>query len=180
MKCVKHPTEDAIGTCAKCGAGICNECFHHSEYALDGKPYCRSCNQAVMKELHASSLKEFISRTIKAAINAIFIGIGIWAYCSSGDMASVFFWLGLGGFPTAWGWMKPTLTDHVRTGVEQASGDWSGGIMYFIIRVVLSFVFGSVISPILMIFSAFKAVKAWFVMKHLKGELENFSEDIRC
>lgn len=180
MKCISHPAEEAIGTCAKCGAGICNGCFHKSEYNIDGKPLCRNCNLDTMRDLLARSRKEMIGGGIRTLVNAVFIAIGLATYFSSvknaDSVATLMFWCGLGGFPTAWRAMRRDMTDHVRMGVEQASGDWSGSFIWLIIRVVLSFVFGCIVSPILMLWSIYKTWKSWITMKYLQKEIANFAE----
>ena len=177
MKCAKHATEEAVGTCAKCGAGLCNDCFHRSEYQFDGKPCCRSCNLATMRELLSQATKELIGSSFRAAINAVLIVVGIFAYLKSHDTANLIFWCGLGGFPSAWRAMRMTLVDKIRIGVEQAGGDWSGGIIFFVVRLVLAFIFGCIVSPVLMCWSGFRAWKAWLDVKKMRGEIESFRED---
>ena len=39
MKCGNHPERDAVGTCARCGTGVCTYC----QTAVEGKVYCPSC-----------------------------------------------------------------------------------------------------------------------------------------
>lgn len=39
MKCSYHQDRDAIGTCSRCGRGICDEC----NVPVDGKNTCKSC-----------------------------------------------------------------------------------------------------------------------------------------
>lgn len=174
MKCIKHPLEEAVGTCAKCGAGICSGCFNRSDYRLDGKPLCRDCNYSLLQGMLAEAKKDVTGGIVRATINAIFIGIGIAAWCAGGGVGAYFFWGGIGGLPTALKLTSPSLTDRVREGVEQAHGDYSTGWMMFFIRLVLSFVIGSIISPILLLVGIFKARKASGYSKQLAGEIANF------
>ena len=39
MKCGNHPERDAVGTCARCGTGVCVYC----QTAVEGKTYCPTC-----------------------------------------------------------------------------------------------------------------------------------------
>jgi len=39
MNCYVHPEANAVGTCANCGRGICQQCVT----VVDNKLYCRAC-----------------------------------------------------------------------------------------------------------------------------------------
>jgi hypothetical protein len=42
MNCYEHPEVSAVGTCANCGRGICQQCMT----VVDAKIYCRACAAA--------------------------------------------------------------------------------------------------------------------------------------
>lgn len=174
MKCVHHSDAEAVGSCAKCGGGLCQQCFSSSAYTWDGKPMCHNCNLSTMNDLLATSKKEMIGGAFRGIVNAVFIIIGLAVYSSTHDVGSLIFWCGLGGFPAAWRSMRRDSTDHVRMGVEQAGGDWSGTFIYWVIRVILSFVFGCLVSPVFVLVSAYKTWKAWSRMKSLQQEIAHF------
>jgi len=54
MKCYNHPEKDAIGTCARCGRGICPEC----NVPIDGKDTCKNCAGIIASHSHAATHKE--------------------------------------------------------------------------------------------------------------------------
>jgi DNA-directed RNA polymerase subunit RPC12/RpoP len=43
MKCGNHPERDSVGTCARCGTGVCSYC----QTAVEGKVYCPTCVEKV-------------------------------------------------------------------------------------------------------------------------------------
>lgn len=46
MNCAHHPERDAVGTCAGCACGVCEFC----KTVVDGKTYCPSCIEKLVKE----------------------------------------------------------------------------------------------------------------------------------
>jgi len=44
MKCITHPDIDAVATCGRCGAGICQDCVNSTFYQIENKPLCKKCN----------------------------------------------------------------------------------------------------------------------------------------
>jgi len=45
MNCIEHNDRSAVSTCAKCGAGLCNDCINGSIFKNDNnQPYCKKCN----------------------------------------------------------------------------------------------------------------------------------------
>lgn len=180
MKCITHPMEEAVGNCVKCGAGICQTCFQRSEYQIDGRPFCRKCNYATMQELLSNANSEVGSRIVKAIINAVFIGIGLWVYNEQHDAIMMCFWMGLGSLPTAWKLTTPSVSEQiqsaVQSGIERANGEFSTGLSGFVIRLLVCFLFGCILSPILLLFSIFKAWQASRTAQRLREEIANFSE----
>jgi hypothetical protein len=47
MKCIVHTETDAVSSCARCGAGVCQECVIGTYYQIDNKPLCKKCNYEV-------------------------------------------------------------------------------------------------------------------------------------
>lgn len=57
-KCYYHPDRGAVGTCAQCGAGVCNECA----VKYDGKILCRQCANEFLKQEHKEHQKNLKQR----------------------------------------------------------------------------------------------------------------------
>lgn len=174
MKCILHPSEDAVGTCAKCGAGLCQSCFAGSEYTFHNKPMCADCNLATIKELHGEAKSEARSHMIRLVINAIFVGIGIAGYVQTHEVINYFCVAALGAFPAMWRATKPTLKDQVSEAVAEANGDFSGTFIGLILRIVLCFAIGGIVAPFTVLFSFFKYIGANGRAGKLSAEIENF------
>jgi TM2 domain-containing membrane protein YozV len=54
MKCYTHPEKDAIGTCERCGRGVCPEC----SVSIDGKNICKNCASIIASHDQALAHKE--------------------------------------------------------------------------------------------------------------------------
>lgn len=55
MKCFKHPHEDAVGVCIKCGKNVCLSCAN----TLEEKIFCEKCVESY-RYIEQSTLKQFI------------------------------------------------------------------------------------------------------------------------
>lgn len=69
MKCYSHPEKDAIGTCSRCGKGVCEECNVH----INGKYACKECASAMASNCQASTQKDPILALI---LSFFFPGLG--------------------------------------------------------------------------------------------------------
>lgn len=174
MKCMIHTSEDAVGTCAKCGAGLCSSCFASSEYTFNNKPMCANCNLATIKELYGDAKSEARAHMIRLIINAIFVGCGVASYMQTHEVIQYFGIAALGAFPAMWRATKPTLKEQVTEAVQEASGDFSGTFIGLIIRIILCFVFGGIVAPFTIIFSFFKYLGAHNRAGKLSNEIETF------
>jgi len=79
MKCYKHPEEDAVGICSKCGRGICTQCAEIS----NGKLICKDCLKTkilIPKRLKAYSLVGAIIGWL-GFVNSTLLGTYIALYC---------------------------------------------------------------------------------------------------
>ena len=174
MKCMLHSTADAVGTCAKCGAGLCQDCFRVSEYTFNDKPMCANCNLATIKELHGEAKSEARAHMIRFVINAVFVGIGIACYIQSHEVIPCVCIAALGAFPAMWRATKPTLKEQVRDAVAEANGDFSGTFIGVIIRIILCFAIGGIVAPVTILFSFFKWLGANSRAGKLSMEIANF------
>jgi len=51
MNCIIHTDRNAVGTCARCGGGVCNNCAAGSIFKSDkDQPYCLNCNHELALE----------------------------------------------------------------------------------------------------------------------------------
>jgi hypothetical protein len=51
MNCLSHQNVVAVSACSDCGAGLCADCVNRSEYTVDNKALCRSCNYKLIQDL---------------------------------------------------------------------------------------------------------------------------------
>ena len=177
MKCSFHPSEDAVSTCSKCGAGLCQNCFNSTEYIIDGKHLCRSCNLQLMHEMLADSKKDAIKSLIKVIFFGVFVGLGIFALVTIpgfNGVANYFFFAGIGCLPTTWKMTANSAKDDAREVLHEAAGDYSLTFMGIILRIVLSFVFGGIAAPFVLIFALIRLLKARSKISKLRGEIEGF------
>jgi len=73
MKCFNHPNEEAVGTCAKCGRGICHQCIG----ASTGTLICKECLQTIPSS-HVPNLKNKIGAFLGWLGVANFIILEFW------------------------------------------------------------------------------------------------------
>ena len=104
MKCFSHSEADAVGTCVRCGCGLCPDCINGTLYQIDNKPLCKKCNYEIGCE-NASIFKSVLkSRQIKLFIFVLTFVIGLIVFfvnqingsgVGSAVIGMLFFW-GLG------------------------------------------------------------------------------------
>ena len=72
MNCIEHNDRNAVNTCAKCGAGLCNDCINSSIFKSDNnQPYCKKCNYELACENDRLYNKQL---RVKKIIVGIYIG----------------------------------------------------------------------------------------------------------
>ena len=174
MKCILHTSEDAVGTCAKCGAGLCSNCFASSEYTFNNKPMCANCNLATMRELQGNAQSEARAHMVRLVVNAIFVGLGVAGYIQTHEAIQYFGIAALGAFPAMWRATKPSLKEEVKDAIQEAAGDFSSTFIGFIMRVVLCFAIGGVVAPFTILFSLFKYLGAKNRVSKFAQEIESF------
>ena len=65
MQCGNHPEREAVGTCARCGTGVCTYC----QTAVEGKVYCPTCVDKVFLktgEEEKPALRETVAEELAA------------------------------------------------------------------------------------------------------------------
>jgi hypothetical protein len=83
MKCIVHEEADAVGTCERCGCGICKECVIGTYYQVNNKPLCKKCNYEVGCE-NDQIFKSFLrSKQIKLVIFLVTFVAGIIIYITN-------------------------------------------------------------------------------------------------
>lgn len=178
MKCSLHPSEDSVGVCEKCGAGLCQHCFNATEYvSASGKHLCRSCNLQLMHDMLAEEKKNAIKNLIKVIFFGLCVGIGVYALFSdpgSNGVVSYFFIAGIGCLPTTWKMTANSAKEDVREAVAEAHGDFSYTFMGLIIRIVLAFVFGGIGAPFVLLFGVIRFLKARVRIAKLQKQIEEF------
>ena len=162
MHCVDHPQSEAVGFCGICGAGLCRDCFAGSMYTWDGKPLCPSCNVSLVRNLSAEAFRDALFGVFRVAFYAGLWTIAIWQYCvNHADLFVLFFWGGIGAFPTAWRALRPSLGMAFVNDVElYGNGNLAPWYFSFWFRVFASFVLGSLISPVFFFVALFQLVRA--------------------
>lgn len=80
IKCYKHPEEDAIGICSKCGRGICTQCAETSHGRLICKDCLKTSTALTLKRLKAYSLVGALIGWL-GFVNTTLLGTYIALYC---------------------------------------------------------------------------------------------------
>ena len=94
MNCITHADIDAVATCGRCGAGLCQNCTNETFFKIDNKPLCKKCNYESGLEndqLFKSVLK---SKYVKMCIFAVTFLAGLIVFLvlknqGSGTVGSV-------------------------------------------------------------------------------------------
>jgi hypothetical protein len=159
MKCIGHADVDAVGTCVRCGCGLCQSCISGTFYRIDNKPLCKNCNYETCIEniqFFKSLLK---SNTIRLRVFQATLAIGlivliyhavIKGNLSDGIIAMLFFW-GLGTFGNICGQRNKTEVS-VRNQVHSALLDFhypAASLIGQLIGVIIGFILMAIASPIL-------------------------------
>ena len=173
MHCVDHPQSEAVGFCGICGAGLCRDCFAGSMYTWDGKPLCPSCNVSLVRNLSAEAFRDALFGVFRVAFYAGLWTIAIWQYCvNHADLFVLFFWGGIGAFPTAWRALRPSLGMAFVNDVElYGNGNLAPWYFSFWFRVFASFVLGSLISPVFFFVALFQLVRALLRLRTFRRDL---------
>lgn len=180
MKCTRHPDVDAVGQCARCGAGVCSEC---SEKTSSLREHCGTlcvkcyCDKLIeIKNFYSNSrLKNIRNAVISGILYTIGLLFMVLAFIpdSSGPQGGIdwtFIIIGVVfcGVYTGLTWKKfaEALHDEKERregityiisdeGIKREDGLWSK-VFYF----VLGTVFGVILTPIKFV-------------KHVKGAKED-------
>ena len=160
MRCALHPDREATGICVDCGKALCQECSNKFKPVL-----CPDCAEARNKQ----ELKKVVT---VLCISIIFFIIAWNIEGSSGFSLSnrymafrVLAALFIAGVP--WGWITLNkLTPNVFLVLPGI-----GWIMYFITKLILSFIIGIFAMIIKNIYYIYKLVKYLKTEKYIKSHL---------
>ena len=123
MYCYKHHNEDAVAQCSECSRGLCAECARKIS-----PPLCVDCAKDYSREVKSEMVKNI-------AISIVFMIIGIILIKNPLGFL-------LAGIPYGWSILN-SITPDMFLWLS-----WVGWIVYFIIKLVLSYVIGLVALPI--------------------------------
>ena len=177
MKCSKHTSEDAVAYCDKCGAGLCQHCFNASEYVVNEKHLCRSCNLQLMNDMLAVTKKDAVKNLVKVIFFGACVVIGIVAWRSTpgfNGVCNYFFIAGIGCLPTTWRMTANSAKENAVEALHEACGDYSFTFMGLIIRILVAFLFGGIGAPFVLLFGIIKFIKARMSVTRLEKEIASF------
>ena len=142
MNCYNHAETTAVASCIDCGKGLCKECA-----SLYSSPICNECNLARVGEDRSSNIKVFIPSMLFFIIGFVLMmmsksheGTIIQKILSAIVLGYLF-----GGIP--WGWRVITFITPQMFLFMSIFG-W---IIYFVLKLILSFAVGIVAMPIAVI-----------------------------
>ena len=141
MDCYKHYNRVAVATCTECGRGMCEEC---SRKIIP--PLCEDCARS-----YANSIKGEMVKNILISVVLMIVGIAV-IQSPLGVL--------LAGIPYGWSILN-RMTPSMFLWLT-----WVGWIIYFLIKLVLSYIIGV---PALI----FKLIK-WF------SELSRINKLLKC
>jgi hypothetical protein len=182
MNCLSHQNVVAVSACSDCGAGLCADCVNRSEYTVDNKALCRSCNYKLIQNLLKDDRSLKIWTTVKLVINAVclLLGASIWF---SGHPENAVIILAIGGIPTAWKMLSPSAEDRLQNKVHDSLEDAvspgssiGNSLFRFIFRLIFTVIVGAIAAPVLLIVSIVKLVKATKRIANNEELLANFGD----
>ena len=88
MNCIIHTDVNAVSTCARCGAGICQNCTNETFWKIDNKPLCKKCNYDTGLENDQIFKSVLRSKQIKMGIFAVTFLIGLIVFLVSKNQGS--------------------------------------------------------------------------------------------
>lgn len=126
MYCYKHQNEEAVAQCSECSRALCAECARKIS-----PPLCVDCAKNYSREVKSEMIKNI-------AISMVFMIIGIVLIKNPLGLL-------LAGIPYGWSILN-SMTPDMFLWLS-----WIGWIVYFIIKLVLSYIIGLVALPIKLI-----------------------------
>ena len=159
MKCIEHIETDAVGTCVRCGCGLCQGCISETFYRIDNKPLCKNCNyetccentQFLKSWLKSNKIRLFVFQaTLAIGLVALIYNTLIKGRLDDGIVSMLFFW-GLGTVGNLYGQQKKSEVS-VRTQVHQALLDFhypATSLIGQLIGMIIGFILMAILSPIL-------------------------------
>jgi hypothetical protein len=153
MKCITHPDIDAVATCGRCGAGLCQECVNGTFYQIDNKPLCKKCNYETGLEKDRIFKSFLRPKQIKMGIFLVtfVIGLVLFFYTKANGhttFSSVFYMLLCWGFGFIGNFFdKNPDTRSVKTQVKEAHDEIKHPFATLIGK-ILGFFIMAVSSPI--------------------------------
>jgi hypothetical protein len=164
MNCVIHQNVAAVARCGRCGVGICAQCAALSDYRVGNAPLCRECNYAVIRETLKRERRARVWTIVKLFFGIIFLWFGLsylFGEFKAIELGIIF--LALGGFPTAWRYTSPTARQRWKDDMSDAAaeaqmpfGGLLGGLIRFVVRVVISGAIAVVAAPVLVVVNIVK------------------------
>jgi hypothetical protein len=157
MNCYNHPEEVAVASCVDCGKGLCKACA-----GLYQLPICNECNLKRVKNDKGNLIKIYLP-SIVLFIIGIIIG--------TSNLGDFFLGIILGyvfaGIP--WGWkivsfIQPRMFLFL---------SFFGWVMYFFLKLMISFVVGIIALPIGFIKLIISLVSAHKKEKNINNNLAN-------
>lgn len=167
MKCYKHNNKDAVGTCNRCWAGLCNDCL--KEFSI---PICHSCNLKALNNDITNLYTTIITNLVIWIILAIFV---ISQMTSERDFTynyewiiAIIFWLYFSLFVTYWWSFINSLKDPNQ--IEVRINEW---IIALIIRKSFKLAFSCLIWAFVWPFQLFKMIKEIKLKKETIAYINN-------
>ena len=88
MNCITHADINAVATCARCGAGICQNCTNETFWKIDNKPLCKKCNYETGLENDRIFKSVLKSKQIKMGIFVVTFLVGLIVFLISKNQGS--------------------------------------------------------------------------------------------
>jgi hypothetical protein len=158
MKCIGHADVDAVGTCVRCGCGLCQSCISGTFYRVDNKPLCGNCNYEICLERLQFLKSSLRSNKISLRIFQVALVVGLIAFIynfitggslEDGIMSALFFCLLGGVLADRYGRQKQT-DGSVRSQVYGALFDFHNPIASIFVRILVVLT-SAILTPIVIL-----------------------------
>lgn len=154
MNCYNHPTQTAVAQCSDCGKGLCSHCG-----TMYSAPICNSCNKSRIQGEKGRIIKEILLTVIFGVGIAYLVGEQLLFKGHSYSLKSVIWYYIIYTYIFAGivaGWKTLTaITPRVFLVLPII-----GWVLYFALKLFLSFWVGLIMLPVRMIRNIYRLTRS--------------------
>lgn len=153
MNCYNHPTQVAVAQCSDCSKGLCSQCA--TAYSI---PICNTCNKSRIRNERSRIIKELLFTVVFGAGLAYLVGEKLFFNGLSFSMKTtilyyVIYTYAFAGIVAGWKTLT-SITPRIFLVLPII-----GWLLYFVVKLFLSFWLGLIMLPIRTVRNIIRLVK---------------------